>query len=132
ELAAGQADKALADVKLILSLADSVKSEPFLISSLVRMACVHIALQPVWEGLAEHRWTEAQLQELQTRFLSCDFLADMKQPLNAERACGLAAVDLVRKNGLESLGDDPAKGDSSEADINKEAVNLIGRVMPSG
>ena len=39
ELAAGRSDDALADVKLMLYLADSVKNEPFLISYLVRLAC---------------------------------------------------------------------------------------------
>ena len=68
ELAAGQSDQALADVKLMLPLADSIKSEPFLISYLVRVACDQIAIQAVWEGLAEQRWSDAQLQELQARF----------------------------------------------------------------
>ncbi len=100
ELAAGQTDPALADVKLMPSLADSIKSEPFLISFLVRVACVQIAIQPVWEGLAEHRWTDAQLQELQARFLSYDFLADMQQPLKVDRACGVLTVDIVKKHGI--------------------------------
>jgi hypothetical protein len=130
QLAAGQNDQALADVNLTLALADSVKSEPFLISYLVRVACFQIALQPVWEGLAEQRWTDAQLQELQARFLSCDFLAGLKEPLNAERACGIAAVDMARKSGIENLGDDSSDGKSSESD--KTVVSLIGRLMPSG
>jgi len=100
ELAAGQNDAALADVKLMLSLADSIKSEPFLISFLVRAACVQIAIQPVWEGLAEHRWTDAQLQQLQARFLAYDFLADTQLPLKGERAAGLLMADLVREFSL--------------------------------
>jgi hypothetical protein len=101
ELVAGQASQALSDVKLILSLADSFKSEPFLISALVRLRFVdQIAIQPVWEGLAEHRWTDAQLQELQARFLSYDFPADLQQSLKVERACGILAVDLVKKQGI--------------------------------
>jgi hypothetical protein len=100
DLAASQNGQALADVKLILALGDSIRSEPFLISILVRMACVQIATQPVWEGLAEQRWTDAQLQELQARFLSYDFLAELQQPLKAERACGILAVDLVKKEGI--------------------------------
>jgi hypothetical protein len=100
ELAACQAGQALSEVKLALSLADSFKSEPFLISILVRAACVKIAIHPVWEGLAEHRWTDAQLQELQARFMAYDFLADLQQPLKAERACADLTVDLVKKEGL--------------------------------
>src|SRR5262249_16067204 len=57
ELAAGQSGPALDDVKLILLLGDSLQEEPFLISYLVRAAVIHIAVQPVWEGLAEQRWS---------------------------------------------------------------------------
>ena len=100
ELAAGQSDQALADVKLMLALADSIKSEPFLISYLVRVACVHIAIQPVWEGLAEHRWTDAQLQELQARFSSYDFLGDSETSLKTEHAHAAQWVDAAKKVGL--------------------------------
>ena len=59
ELQAGQAGKALDDVRLALQLADKVRTEPLLISHLVRVAMVQLMLQPVWEGLAQYycpRW----------------------------------------------------------------------------
>jgi len=52
ELADGQSAKALDDVKLLLSLNNSLRSSPFLISHLVRMAIVAYELNPIWEGLA--------------------------------------------------------------------------------
>ncbi len=103
ELAAGQSDHALADVQLMLSLADSIKSDPFLISPLVRAALVGIAIQPVWEGLAEHRWSDTELQVLQARFLSYDLLADMQKPINEQRAVGILMVDSVKKEGFGRL-----------------------------
>jgi len=57
ELADGQSSKALDDVKLLLYLNDSLRSSPFLISPLVRFAIVSYDLQPIWEGLAEHKWS---------------------------------------------------------------------------
>ena len=84
-------------------LADSVKEEPFLISYLVRLACAQLAVQPIWEGLAEHRWSEAQLQELETRLQQYNFIADLKTPLAAEQAAGIATIELVRKKGLGYL-----------------------------
>jgi hypothetical protein len=134
ELAAGQSDQALADVKLMLALADSIKSEPFLISYLVRVACVHIAIQPVWEGLAEHRWTDAQLQVLQARFSSYDFLADVEQSLKAERAVGTLTADLVMKKGLlyvEGIGSVDNYQNYQEP-FRKVFFYVIGKVMPSG
>ena len=134
ELAAGQSDQALGDVKLGLSLADSIKSEPFLISYLVRIACVQIAIQPVWEGLAEHRWTDAQLQELQARFLSYDFPADVEQSLKAERANGTLTADLITKKGLvyvEGIGSLNNYRNYQDP-LPKFFFYVIGKAMPSG
>jgi len=90
----------LADVKLMLYLADSVKDEPFLISQLSRIACLQIALQPVWEGLAEHHWSEAQLQELQSRLKQYDFLTDLKLPLAGEQAAAVLPADPLARRKI--------------------------------
>ena len=60
-LKAGDRETALEDIKLLFRLIESIRGEPILISHLVRIALVHIALQPVWEGLADRQWTEAEL-----------------------------------------------------------------------
>jgi hypothetical protein len=95
ELAAHQNDKALDDLKLMFSLADTVKEEPFLVSYLVRLACFHLAIQTLWEGLTEHAWSDAQLQEIQARLQQYDFLADLQRPLGAEKAGAILTVDLL-------------------------------------
>jgi len=97
ELALGRSAEALKDVKLMLYLADSLKEESFLISYLVRITCFKFAIHPVWEGLAEHRWSEAQLQEIQTRLLRYDFIAEMKPPLDSERAAAVLTCDLLAR-----------------------------------
>jgi len=118
ELAIGQCDQALEDLQLMFRLMDSVKEEPCLISHLVRVACAQTAVQPIWEGLAEHRWSDAQLQELETRLQQDNFIADMKTPLAAEQAAGIATIELVRKKGpwyvdyLGSQGNAPTARDS--------------------
>jgi hypothetical protein len=98
-----------------------------LISYLVRLACVHIAVVPIWEGLAEHRWTEAQLEQLQARLEPYNFLADMQWPVQAERAGGVLTVDLLKKKGLgwmeDLIGSDVGP---------KPVVNLLGRIVPNG
>jgi hypothetical protein len=127
ELAAGRSNDALADIKLMLYLADSVKDEPFLISYLVRIACVHLAIQPVWEGLAEHAWSDAQLQELQAYFEQYDFFTPMERSLAGERAAGILTADLLAKGkyNLNMLADDPTQSGSGAADV-------FGRIMPRG
>ncbi len=127
ELAVGRSDDALADVKLMLYLADSVKTEPFLISYLVRIVCVQLAIQPVWEGLAEHAWSDAQLQELQALFQQCDFFPQMERSLESEQAAAILTAELLErgKYHLNDLTDDPSHPGSSLA-------NLFGRIVPHG
>jgi hypothetical protein len=132
ELAAGQTDKALADVKLMLSLADSFKSQPFLISYLVRVACLQITIQPVWEGLAEDRWTDSQLQELQARFLTYDFFADVGQSLKGERAEGVLLCDQIKKKGMLLVPDEWPSQSPVRHDFKTELFKWIGRIMPGG
>jgi hypothetical protein len=132
ELAAGQADKALADVKLMLYLADSIKKEPFLLSFLVRVPYFEWTIQPVREGLAEHRWTEAQLQELQSSFQHYDFLADVDQSLKGERAWQLQEMDQVKKQARGMLYVNLALKDRDEQCFRIKLLNLFGRIMPAG
>jgi hypothetical protein len=130
ELAVGQNVKALEDVKLTLYMADSVKEEPFIISYLVRVACVQSAIQPVWEGLAEHTWSVAQLHELQARLQQYDFVADLRRPFDAERAAGILTPELIRKKGLGLLVDLTSTGGTSPS--HRACANLAGLVIPSG
>lgn len=96
ELGAGQADQALDDVELMLRLTDSVRTEPFVISHLVRIAMLHLTLQPVWEGLGDHRWTDAQLARLETELGKLDFLSDYQLGMRCERAINVGILDYLR------------------------------------
>ena len=111
-LAAGDSAKALEDVLLSLALADSLKNEPFIISFLVRMACVRAAIQPVWEGLSDGRWSDAQLQTLQQRLSGYHFLAEMNRGMESERAAAIRSADLMAqgKYRFSQLDDDSSGG----------------------
>src|SRR5664280_913857 len=93
ELADGQSAKALADVKLLLYLNNSLRNSPFLISHLVRIAIVAIDLQPIWEGLAEHKWLDVQLTELNSELAKIDFLADYGFIMRGERAFAIKSFE---------------------------------------
>ena len=97
ELADGQNAKALADVKLMLYLNNSLRSSPFLISHLVRIAIVAIDLQPIWEGLAEHKWSDEQLAALEAELAKVDFLADYGFIMRGERAFAIASFENQRR-----------------------------------
>jgi hypothetical protein len=97
ELQNGQSEKALDDVKLSLRLAEAVRTEPFIISQLVRLAILQIALQPVWEGLAEHRWSDAQLAALEAELAKLDFLADYEFTIRSEPAFHIRLIDYLEQ-----------------------------------
>ena len=108
ELQCGQSGAALDDVNLMLRLADSIRTEPFLISHLVRIAMLQITLQPIYEGLANHQWSDAQLATLDLELAKLDFLADYQLSMRGERACSISALDYMCRSrkveGMDSQG----------------------------
>jgi hypothetical protein len=82
----GQSDASLADVQTVFRLTESVKDEPTLISLLVRIAICQTGLQAAWDGLADRRWSDAQLSVLQDELARADFLTGLQMAFRGERA----------------------------------------------
>jgi hypothetical protein len=99
ELCAGQPEAAVADVETLIDLSNTVKSEPILISQLVRIAILNLAIQPVWEGLQAKAWREPELARLQTAFAELDLFPDLNKSWIGERACALSTLDYCRQQG---------------------------------
>ncbi len=85
ELAAGRSDLALEDIQLMFRLDDGLKDEPLNISQMVRRALIAMVMTPIAEGLAERRWTNAQLRLLEERLGQTDLLASSVRGLYGER-----------------------------------------------
>lgn len=83
---------ALADTLLILRLADVSKDYPRYGALLSRAAAVNIALQPIWEGLAVHRWRDGDLVTLQRALTNLNLLAEASRVLRGERACAVQSI----------------------------------------
>jgi len=98
ELELGEPAKALDDIKLAFRLIDSSRQEPFLITHLVRIAELQIALQPIYQGLARHQWSDGELVEMQNELAKLDFLADCQRSMRGERNASIAAIDYWRKD----------------------------------
>jgi len=120
ELQNGESEKALDDVKLSLRLIDSIRTESFLISHLVRIAMLQITLQPIWEGLAEHKWSDAQLAALEMELAKLDLLEDYKLAMRGEMGLQGGNIDYLihpRQElpdmGFESGGSPPPRFISS-------------------
>jgi len=96
ELQNGESEKALDDIKLMLRLADASHNEPFLICHLVRIAILNLTLQPIWEGLANHQWSDTQLVELDSELAKLDFFADYELAVRGERNLQIANIEFLR------------------------------------
>jgi hypothetical protein len=128
ELALNQNQAAADDVQLCLLLADTLKNEPLIISQLVRFACRNIAIGAIWEGCADHRWSEAQLVALQSNLATNNLIADLPHVLLGERAFSLRMIDQLRHNPELLLN----LGFSENSDQNIGAINVAYQWMPSG
>jgi hypothetical protein len=129
ELQDNHSEKALADVKLMLQLNNSTRTEPMMISHLVRIALLNITLQPVWEGLQDHKWSDAQLVELNQELAKLDFLADYEFSMRGERASMLAIIEYMRRTRnldiFEDSSIDTDDSDNTAKWIKKLARHLI-------
>jgi hypothetical protein len=126
ELQNEQSDLALADVKLGIQLTGKIRTEPFLISHLVRIAMMHITLQPIWEGLARHQWSETQLAELEQELGKLDFLADYEFTMRGERALEIANIEYLRRTHKFDL-----LNDSGNNRTGQPIQNAVFRLMPN-
>ena len=98
ELQDGQSQKALDDIKLMLYLNQSIRTEPIFISHLVRIAMSAIALEPIYEGLAQHKWSDTQLAELDAELAKLDFLADYEFSMRGEMIFGISETEYLRRS----------------------------------
>jgi len=134
ELKSGDREAAAADLNALFRAIDSIRREPILISQLVRIACLQLALQPVWEGLAAHQWTGLELSAIEDELGKLDFLADYEFAMRGERTeCELWVVDYVRKEGIRGLEEmfAPSQG-SSTSDLGRSLGMALLRLVPSG
>jgi hypothetical protein len=127
DLQSGDAAAALRDVETTLALSESLRTEPILISGLVRIAILENGMQPVWQGLVDGRWSDAQLAELQSRLAQVDLLKGYQWSMQGERIFEIELVDLAeRTRNLAALG--ATDGNDGRGDFN----NLLVDYGPKG
>ena len=91
QLAREQGEAALRDVLLALRLTTLVKESAFVVNKSAfayvhwhRWGMMQFCLQPIWEGLASHRWNDEQLAGLQKELAALDLLADYRLAVRGE------------------------------------------------
>ncbi len=94
-LACGQTGNALRDLELSWRFCRDMRKDPVLIAHLVEITCLNITLTPVWEGLADRRWSADELAKLQADLQGFDVLADYAATIRGERAFDLHGIDYL-------------------------------------
>ncbi len=97
-VAVGRTDEAIQDIRLILYLADALRNEPAASALQSRAGIVMQAIQPIWEGLVEHCWTERDLAALQNLLGDVDLLGAYSPAIRGE-----TLLQIQRWEGFLSL-----------------------------
>ncbi len=84
ELENEQNERAADDVKLILYMANAVRDQSFLTSHVISF--IDFALQPLWEGLVNRKWSDAQLAVFEQELAKFDILSDYQFAVRSKRA----------------------------------------------
>jgi hypothetical protein len=121
ELDQNQSEAALRDTLLALRLADSLAHQPYEPLHRFRNGMLLLCLQPVWEGLVSHRWSEAQLHTLQQRFAGLDLLAEFRL---AARGDALVTMNLADQFHAYLKGQRSSVSDHI-ANANQDEISLI-------
>lgn len=106
ELELGKMGDAFADVEFMMFLAGSLRNDPFAISHGLRLTILRAAGQIIWEGLAEHKWTDAQLLKFQDALEKVAVIPDLKKALMArEAAFGFKFFEYIQThpNGFRDM-----------------------------
>jgi len=97
ELQEGRVIAAHSDVQLIFRLMAAIQKEPFLSSLFARKGMARVVLQPVWEGLADHRWSDDQLAVQNEELAKLNFVSDYNDTMHGEMAMGLRSIEYLRR-----------------------------------
>ena len=109
QLALGNTEAAFGDTTNALNTAELLREEPLLISQLVRYGQVNIAVRTLWQGLAEHRWSDGQLGAFQKRLERVDYVPGLVLAFEGERSAGIGTLDqMIGSDRVRSalIGDD--------------------------
>lgn len=130
ELQLGQSEKAAADIKLILRLVAASQSEPFLVSALGRIFQVNFARQTIYEGLANHQFSDTQLAALDLPLAQLDFLADYQRTMRSQAAYIPRMVDYFQRT--HNLGVIPRAFGGGPNPLIQKIIDTACAIVPAG
>ena len=101
-LHAGDSEGAAQDIDTVLRIADHLHEEPSLIMSLVANSLIATSMQPVWEGLGAHTFSDADLAVISAAMSRIDFDKAYSRAMRGERifSIDLTEVQLDTDGGI--------------------------------
>lgn len=132
-IADGDSETALSDIQLSFRLGETIKSEPVLISYLVQIAMSHIRVGAIWEGLVDHRWSDAQLISLNRALAQENHLENYRHGMRGERAFANHCYDQMnRTRDYSYLGDEESTTKAGVSLLEQTLGNSLFCLVPSG
>lgn len=98
-----QPDLALEDIKTNYKLASGAKHDPSFVGGLVAIGMTAINNAALYDGLAQHAWSDAQLAELERTLEPMNFLADYQFAMRSEVAQSTANLDYFKRVSRSEL-----------------------------
>jgi hypothetical protein len=93
EVRTNRTGEACDDIVLAFHVINTIRDEPFLITGLVRIGLEMALMEPIWEGIAVHRWSDSQLDAFQDELREFDYLSDYCREMRFERSVEPAMMD---------------------------------------
>jgi hypothetical protein len=131
ELSLGEDAEALEDAMLMFRLARLLCDNGYP-PGRIGMRIVGQEIQPIWEGLADHRWTDSDLKTLEEGLAQSDFFADFVEETKWRRAELIYHVEQLRIHGFPDY-EQHADGEyDHEYNLQDELVLFAYRHCPTG
>ena len=99
-----QSDVAVEDVKVNLQIAAGLKHDPTLVAGLVSIGMTVIGNGAIFDGLARHQWSDANLVELDHALSSINFLSEGQFALRGEAAGAAADIEYYKHSRVNPYG----------------------------
>jgi len=100
ELDQGQVQNSADDISTLYRLANLLSNGFTVTTQLVAIAMTGFADGPVREGLVEHRWSDAQLAQMQADMHKGDFIASLQKSFQYER---IRLTQILERNTVSEL-----------------------------
>ena len=96
-LDAHRSDLALQDIKITYQVLNGVRRDPSLIGGLVALGMSAVSGAAIYNGLAQHEWSDTQLAEIDQTLKPINFLADFQFAMRCEVAQSAANFEFFEQ-----------------------------------